>query len=38
MDRNEWRMTWSGRKRYFGRSGACKSAPHEEGKRKDVAI
>ena len=25
-------ITWSGRKRHFGRCGACEGAPHEERK------
>ena len=30
MDENLGRITWSGRKKHFGRSRACKGAPHEE--------
>ena len=32
MDTNLGRISWSGTQRHFGRSGACKGAPHEERK------
>ena len=38
MDTNMGRITWSVRKRYFGKSRACNGAPHEERKERYVAF